>query len=55
MMAKAMGKAIWCAKASSISNPNKLIKPMINLETTGSPIHPNPRLAKVMPNCVAAK
>jgi len=47
---KAIGQAMLCAVSGSISKLNTAIIFNIILLTTGSPIHPKPKLANVIPN-----
>jgi len=50
-----MGKAILWANSGEISIPESVITLIIIFATTGSPIQPNPRLARVIPSWVAAR
>jgi len=53
--AKAIGRAILCAVCSESSRLKLLKMRKIIVDTTPSPIHPKPRLARVTPNWVAAR
>ena len=53
-MAKAIATAMLCAVASAIAAGRNAQAGSIIAASAGSPIQPRPRLAIVMPSCVAA-